>query len=184
MTKQERKEYNRLYYLINKEKIKDNVSNYTKVNKDKVKKYQSKYSKENSTKLKEYKVNWNKENKDDLRKYFRERKRLKMQTDDLFKFKEKLRKRTNVAFNRTFWKKDSNNETLLGCSFEDAKKHIESQFTEGMNWNNYTKEGWHIDHIIPLSSANTKEELELLCHYSNLQPLWAFDNLSKGNKIL
>ena len=47
-----------------------------------------------------------------------------------------------------------------------------------MNWSNYGE--WHIDHIIPLSSANTKEELSLLCHHKNLQPLWAYDNLSKN----
>ena len=184
MTKQEQKEYNRLYYINNKEKIKNNVSRYTKENKDKVKEYQSNYAKENAQKLKEYKSNWNEDNKEEMRKYFRDRKRIKMQTDDLYKFKEKLRKRTNVAFNRSSWNKGSSNESLLGCSFEDAKKHIESQFKKGMSWSNYTKDGWHIDHIIPLSSANTKEELELLCKYTNLQPLWAFDNLSKGNKIL
>ena len=53
-----------------------------------------------------------------------------------------------------------------------------------MCWDNYGKFGWHIDHIIPLSSASSEEEIFKLCHYTNLQPLWAFDNLSKGNKII
>jgi len=183
MTKQEQKEYNRAYYINNRDKIKENVKAYTDLNKDKVKEYQSKYFKDNKEKIVDYKKKWIKENIESQRLYFRERKRLKMGSDELFKFKEKLRKRTNVAFNRTSWNKDSSNETLLGCSFTEAKKHIEKQFTEGMNWDNYTKDGWHIDHIIPLSSANTKDELENLCHYTNLQPLWAFDNLSKGNKL-
>jgi len=52
-----------------------------------------------------------------------------------------------------------------------------------MSWKNYGRKGWEIDHIIPLSSATTKEELIKLCHYTNLQPLWWWENLEKGNKI-
>jgi len=59
--------------------------------------------------------------------------------------------------------------------------YIEKQFTKGMSWKNHGE--WHIDHIIPLSSAKTEKELYELCHYTNLQPLWKTDNLSKNNKI-
>ena len=61
-------------------------------------------------------------------------------------------------------------------------KHIESQFEPWMTWDNHGE--WHIDHIIPLASATTKEEIKKLCHYTNLQPLLAEENLSKGDKIL
>jgi hypothetical protein len=61
---------------------------------------------------------------------------------------------------------------------------LENQFVEGMNWENYGSKGWHIDHIIPLSSAKTVDEAISLNHYKNLQPLWAVDNMKKGNKIL
>ena len=72
----------------------------------------------------------------------------------------------------------------LGCSISDLKKHLESQFTEGMSWDNYGSHGWHIDHVKPLSrfNLNNKEQFKEACHYSNLQPLWAEDNLSKGAK--
>jgi hypothetical protein len=63
-----------------------------------------------------------------------------------------------------------------------CSKCKEEKFTEGMSWDN--KNEWHIDHIIPLSSAQTEEELYKLCHYTNLQPLWAEDNLRKSNKIV
>jgi hypothetical protein len=58
---------------------------------------------------------------------------------------------------------------------------MEAKFVDGMNWDNIGE--WHIDHIIPLSSAETEQETIKLCHYTNLQPLWAFDNLSKGNSL-
>jgi hypothetical protein len=78
-----------------------------------------------------------------------------------------------------------NNSTLdiIGCTPQFLKEYIENQFTDGMSWELMGKY-IHIDHIIPLSSAKTEEELYKLCHYSNLQPLWAEDNLKKGNKIL
>jgi len=58
---------------------------------------------------------------------------------------------------------------------------MEAKFVDGMNWDNIGE--WHIDHIIPLSSAETEQEIIKLCHYTNLQPLWAFDNISKGNRL-
>ena len=72
---------------------------------------------------------------------------------------------------------------LLGCSFEDLKRHLESQFTEGMNWDNYGE--WHIDHIIPCSSYDfSKVDQQAECfNYKNLQPLWAAENIRKSNKI-
>lgn len=80
-------------------------------------------------------------------------------------------------------KKQTFNE-VLGCSPEFLIEHLEQKFTEGMSWDNHGLYGWHIDHIIPLSSANTEEEIYNLCHYTNLQPLWAEENLKKSNKIL
>ncbi len=70
----------------------------------------------------------------------------------------------------------------MGCSPELLKEYLEKQFVDGMCWDNRNE--WHIDHIIPLSLAKTEEEIYKLCHYTNLQPLWAEDNLRKSNKIL
>jgi len=75
-------------------------------------------------------------------------------------------------------------EEIIGCGPADFKKHIESKFTDGMSWDNHGNTGWHLDHIIPLSSAKTIEEVIKLNHYTNLQPLWATDNLKKGKKII
>ena len=74
---------------------------------------------------------------------------------------------------------------LIGCSLDFLKQHLESQFKPGMSWENWNYQGWHIDHITPLSFAKTEDDLHSLCHYSNLQPLWAKENLKKGgsNKL-
>ncbi len=70
----------------------------------------------------------------------------------------------------------------LGCSIRELRTRLETQFQEGMSWANHAPKGWHIDHIKPLASfdlANREQFLEA-CHYTNLQPLWAADNLCKG----
>ena len=72
---------------------------------------------------------------------------------------------------------------LLGIDIMGLKSYLESKFIDGMSWENYGLYGWHIDHIIPLSSAKTEDEFYKLCHYTNLQPLWAKDNWKKGNKF-
>ena len=75
---------------------------------------------------------------------------------------------------------------LIGCSSEFLRNHLKSQFTEGMTWENYGYYGWHIDHIKPCASFDLSDiEQQKLCfHYSNLQPLWAKDNMKKRNKII
>jgi hypothetical protein len=98
------------------------------------------------------------------------------------KFKLSVRRRTAYAFNRIKINKPYNTEILIGIKLDDLKDYIESKFTEGMNWSN--RNLWHIDHIIPLASAKTEEEMIKLCHYTNLQPLWAIENMSKGSKII
>jgi hypothetical protein len=71
---------------------------------------------------------------------------------------------------------------ILGCSAKELKNHLEIQFKEGMNWDNYGS-GWHVDHIIPYDTASSVDEVEKLTHYLNLQPLWEEENLKKSNKL-
>ena len=80
-------------------------------------------------------------------------------------------------------RKAAKTEELLGCSIIEARVHLEAQFQKGMNWDNHGE--WHIDHIRPCASFSdlTKKEQQLeVCHYTNLQPLWAADNIRKSDK--
>jgi hypothetical protein len=93
-----------------------------------------------------------------------------------------LRQRFNKALKQGY--KAGSAVADLGCSVAEFRKHVESQWSSGMSWENYGRNGWHIDHIIPISKFNLsdREQVKQACHYTNLQPLWARDNIVKGNK--
>jgi len=123
-----------------------------------------------------YKKDYNQKNREHRKKYLKNR----LKQDPSLKLIKNYRTRTGMAFKNS--NKSKSTEQLLGCSLEYFQNHIINQFNKGMTIDNYGK--WHIDHITPLSSAKSKKELEQLCHYTNLQPLWAIDNMKKSNKIL
>lgn len=102
-------------------------------------------------------------------------------TDINFKLADSLRCRLRSAIKKNT--KTGSAVRDLGCTIEELKVYLEKQFKDGMTWQNHGK--WHIDHIIPLISFNLEDREQFLkaCHYTNLQPLWAKDNLSKGGKI-
>ena len=106
----------------------------------------------------------------------------KRNTDPLYKMSSNIRTLVAAYFSRNGYKKRNKLNDILGCDFNHLRQHLESLFTDNMSWENYGK--WHIDHIIPVSFAKSEEEMKILNHYTNLQPLWAFDNQSKGNKII
>ena len=111
------------------------------------------------------------------------RRRNRYKNDPAYKILCSLRNRIRKVLNGK--SKSQSTMKLLGCDINTFIKYIESQFIEGMNWNNYNLYGWHLDHIKPCSSFDlTKPEEQKKCfHYNNLQPLWAKDNLSKGIQI-
>lgn len=103
--------------------------------------------------------------------------------DHLFAIRMICRRRLLFAMAKGGYKKSSKTEAILGCSFTELVQYIESKFLPGMTWENRGMFGWHLDHIIPLASASCAEEVEKLSHYTNLQPMWAADNWSKGAKM-
>ena len=125
---------------------------------------------------KESSKKWRANNKDRRAAYMREKRRTCLFT----KISGTLRSRLNEALRAAMARKTSSTTILLGCSIPELKAHLESQFREGMTWENHGK--WHIDHIIPCSSFNLVDPAEQLkCfNYTNLQPLWAHENLRKS----
>lgn len=103
------------------------------------------------------------------------------QNDALFNISVRVRRRIGVFLKGRGLDKRTKTRQMVGCDTAQLKAHLESLFTVGMTWEN--KNQWHIDHIIPLASAVSEDDVIRLCHYTNLQPLWALDNLRKGSKI-
>ena len=126
--------------------------------------------------IKEERKQYFQDNKEYFRKYKANRRKLDIQ----YRLSDYLRSRLNKALKGNY--KTGSAVRDLGCSIEDFKLYLESKFEQGMNWNNYGM--WHIDHIKPLVSFELSERKELLkaVHYTNLQPLWAIDNLKKGGR--
>ena len=134
-------------------------------------------------KAKQYRKKYVAENLDWWRKYEREYRYNRRKEDMFFKIKGNMSGRLSDLIN----KRNLGTTTLelIGCNRETFISHIETQFTEGMTWENYGLKGWHVDHILPLSSfyLTMEDEVKKACHYTNLQPLWWQDNLEKGNKV-
>lgn len=161
--------------LRNKRKV------YRQNNKEKVEEYRKKYYTPNPRVLvsKEEKALKKKERRKKYRKVRAKRQKERLNTEPLFKLKRNLR---NRVWSMMKGSKSESTENLIGCTFEEVKVYLEKQFVDNMSWQNYGE--WHIDHIIPLDSAQTEDELTKLFHYTNLQPLWASDNCKKSNKIM
>lgn len=102
-------------------------------------------------------------------------------SDPLHRLRMIARSRVASAIRQHGYRKHGKTHQILGCSFEELKRHIEKQFTKGMKWSNYGD--WHIDHRIPIASAKSAAELEYLLHYMNLQPMWAGENLAKSDSM-
>ena len=141
----------------------------------------------------QYARNWQANHKEARKIYLKKHKKqiLKRQSEYDKKFYKqninyKISKllRNRVYFSVRGFHKSKSTLELLSCSIENLKNHLESQFKEGMTWDNYNKEGWHIDHIKPCACFDlSKPEEQAKCfHYSNLQPLWAEENLKKSAK--
>ncbi len=142
------------------------------------------YKEKNKIKVLESAKNYREKNKDKVRISKRRSTNKKYKEDGLFRLKNQLRKSVNRYFNQA--KKNKKTYKIVGCTPTYLKEYIESKFESWMSWDNYGygENKWVIDHIKPLSSAKNKDEMYLLCHHTNLQPLSWRDNMIKSDKIL
>lgn len=122
------------------------------------------------------------ENKEKVLARTKKNKNERIKRDPMFKMSSQLRTRLYKVLQSKKWFKNNTFAKYIGCSLDELKFHLQKQFKPDMSWENHGK--WHIDHIVPLSSAKDIEELFKLCHYTNLQPLWAKENQSKQDKII
>ena len=167
------KKENQINYKKHKESWDNRTKKYCKT--DSSKKYRREWAKKKYDTNPEYRKKCIKNAVDYERK--------KLKSDIEFKIKHTLKNRLRKSLKTKNIKKCYKTNDLIGCSISYLKKYLEDQFDENMNWDNHGE--WHIDHHIPIASFNLlKEEEQKKCfHYTNLKPLWAKDNLSKGKKV-
>jgi len=173
-----RKEYNKKWLEVNKDKAKKTHTTWRLTNKEKITERDRRYLKKNWDRIKEYNRKW----------YLAHRiLKVKIKKDPIFYrlnsiIGSKIGHSLHGNKNGRHW------ENLVGYTVQDLIKHLEKQFTDGMSWNNYGFYGWHVDHIIPKSffEFTSSDDIEFKYCWSliNLQPLWATDNKKKHNKII
>ncbi len=162
------------YHEANKEKIAERKKAYKQSNKEKIAAQNKAYREDNKEKI----VAYREDNKEKIAAYCRARRK----SDLIYNLSCRCRGRIRAAIRAKRLKKTTKTAEMLGCDWDFLKSHIESQFKNGMSWENRDK--WHIDHIIPLASASSEDDVIKLSHFSNLQPLWAEENIKKADKII
>ena len=152
---------------------------YYQKTKDKQIKRRKKHYENNKEKHKQTVYKYRKKHKKRLQAIDRERENERYKNDLNFRLKKVLRSRLRSAIKCNY--KSGSSVRDLGCSIDELKVYIESKFQEGMNWDNWATDGWHIDHIKPLSQFDLtdRKQFKQAVHYTNLQPLWAEENLKK-----
>ena len=164
------------YYLKNKEEILEKTKKYHYENKEAKNLYSNQYREKNLERVKEYNRIYQRLRASEMT----QKKAARIKADPLKTFKERVRLTIKNGFVRLRKNKPLKTSEILGTDWETVRNHIVSQFKDGMTWEAFVAGEIHVDHIKPLASAKTEEELILLNHYTNLQPLWCLDNLSKG----
>lgn len=159
------------------------ATEYRNKNKDRINALNKESKQRNSIRVKATAKRYKATNRVRVNTYMKDYFRRRSNVDELFRLSARIRKRTCAAFKNSGYKKKGPTEQLLGAPFIVVRNHIESLLTDGMTMEKIGME-IHIDHVIPLASAKTEQELIDLCHYTNLQPLWALDNIKKGAKII
>lgn len=192
--KDQRARANKKYYEKDPKKLKKKATEWAKKNADLIKqrkkldserhkKYADEYYKKNKDVCKESRKKWRNKNKNkhkEINKRYRENRRRR---DPLFSIKEKLRACVRSSFGRIKLNKSTNTETLLGCTWQEAKAHFERLWKEGMSWENHGNGPgmWNIDHIRPVYTFR-EHELDQMNLIKNLQPLWWEENNTKSGK--
>lgn len=196
----------RAYRAANLERIREQQRQYREANKDAInakarasrladpEKYRAKDRERGKCPLHRARASarvreWVAANKERALEYQRQYRRKKIGDSPAYKAQIAMRRRFYMAVrNQVYdgWSIRSGEAVrLLGCSMAEFVRYVESLWLPGMTWANWSRDGWHIDHIVPLSAFDLTDDVQrrAACHYTNLRPLWAKDNLAKGSKV-
>lgn len=169
-----------IYNLKNREKRLAYFKSYYIKNRDRRNAYAAERRRNKKEHISQIDAAYRKKHRKKISELAWRREKLRLKSNPFLAVRASLRSRALLVFSRRGLKKDATSEHLLGCKISHAKEHIERQFKDGMSWSN--RKEWHIDHIIPLSSAHDEYSLKMLFHYTNLRPVWISENLKKGSK--
>ena len=175
--REDRLEKAKHYYVQNKETINKKASEYGKKNAEHLKKKANEYRAANPNKPRA----WNKKYRDGNKAKIIDKLRERRRNDPMLRLRDAIRGSIRAYLGSKKTRRGSTFE-IVGCTPDFLRGHLEKQFKDGMTWENYGPY-WHVDHRIPLASGNSPEEIMGLSHWTNLQPLTAFENISKGAKI-
>lgn len=184
MNKAGKAEYLKQYQAKNREKLSAYLKEYYRKNRDKIAAQNRAYVEKNKEKTAAYQAQYRANNREKLRAMKNKYKRAKWRSNAAYRIREIVSNATRRLV-KYGWKKNGQTIRHLGCTPEQLKAHIESLFKPGMTWENHGVSGWHIDHIRPLASFDFSSRVEwgAAMHYTNLQPLWAKENLVKGASV-
>jgi len=162
----------------NKEKVSAQEKTWKKNHLERVKENTQRWRADNLEYTKQQAAEWHSQNKEYRRQY----KRRLYNDNVLFKIQQLLRARLYDALKGKA--KGGSAVKDLGCTIDELKIYLESNFKPGMTWENWAIDGWHIDHIKPLSKFDLTDpnQIKIACNYKNLQPLWWYENLQKGDR--
>jgi len=166
------------YYEEHREEVGAMCKAYREANSEWKKAYDKQYALEHPEQISQYKKTYRDGHKEEARNY----RKVRRHTDVWYKLRLALTRRVHKALGNT--QKRGHTLDLIGCSIRELQVHLEGLFLEGMSWENYGYAGWHIDHVRPCASFDLTDPAQQneCFHYSNLQPLWAKDNMRKGAK--
>jgi hypothetical protein len=187
--REERLETSKQHQSLNKDKTSQYQKDYYVQNKDRVLERTSSYYRANIDRCKKVIQLWRSKNIEHVTKMQKERESIRYKTDIQYRLRRCLRSRINQALKYNA-KKPYSTEKLVGCSFFELRLKLQMKFyrnprnqSQIMSWDNYGE--WHIDHITPISKFDMtdKEQILKACNYENLQPLWAYENHQKSDKV-
>lgn len=161
------------------------IKQYRNENKENIKKTIQSWRMKNKDKIRQQGIEWNNNHKSQRNEWLRQYMRNKYNKNNEFKLLCLMRSRIRKSLKLQEVVKNKRTLELLGCTLPELREHIEKQFSEGMTWDNYGTNGWHIDHIRPCAAYNLTDVEEQKCcfNYKNLKPMWGTENIRKSSYL-